>query len=499
MLVMGVSVLQTLLVLLVFDSPLATEHHLVTTLCAGVAVFAVVATGWRPRLFALWCAPLGAALVLGWARQSHALGVGMALMSVSLLVILWSQVRDQNRALHRMVALALDNERLAASLRIERDRAQAASESKTRFFAAASHDLRQPLHALGINAFALGMLARQQGEPRIVNLSDSIERALNQSTGLLDGLLDVSRLDAGAVQPQWRDIDLVPLLSTLGQEFAPLAQRGGLQLVVQLPPTPLVVRSDPDLLRRVLTNLLGNALKFTRQGQVLLQARALDARQALLVVQDTGIGISPTDQGRVFDEFYQADNPSRDRSQGLGLGLSIVHRIVALLGIGLQLQSQTGEGTRFELRLPLGQPQQAMPVVAPAPATAPVAAPNIPLNLRVLVIDDEPDIRESMRSLLQQLGCQAATAEDQASALDMVRGGFEPQAIVADHRLRHGTGLAVLAALQAELGPVPSLVITGDTAPDTLQAVLGSGFRVLHKPVDGATLAAALHEVAGGQ
>ncbi|MBL8352178.1 MAG: hybrid sensor histidine kinase/response regulator [Burkholderiaceae bacterium] len=492
--VMGVGVMQSLLVVGVFAGPHTVEHYLVTTHCAGVAAYAVVATGWRPKLLAQWIALVGGVLVAGWLLQADLIGVAMALMTVSMLATLLAQAAEQERALHRSVSLAWDNEQLAASLRVERDRAQAASESKTRFFAAASHDLRQPLHALSINAFALAMLARRHGEPKIVKLSDSIERALRQSTGLLDGLLDVSRLDAGSVQAHWSDIDLGPLLDGIASEFRPLAAQGGLALTVERPDAPLVVRSDADLLRRVLTNLLGNALKFTRQGGVTLIARA-DGERVLLAVEDTGIGISVADQGRVFEEFYQADNPARDRSQGLGLGLSIVRRIAALLDIELQLDSESCRGTRITLRLP---PGAAIGVAQPFAAEAGVIdAAGLPTGLRVLVIDDEADIRDSMQALLEQLGCEPVCVEDLAAAQARVRGGFAPQLLLADHRLRQGDGLAALAALRAELGPLPAMLVTGDTAPATLAALAASGHRVLHKPLDGATLAQALRELGG--
>ena len=495
--VMAVGVMQALLVVGVFAGPHTVEHYLVTTHCAGVAAYAVVATGWRPRLLARWILLVGGVLVLGWLRQSiqqaDLVGVAMALMTVGMLATLLAQAAEQERALKRSVALAWDNEQLAGSLRIERDRAQSASESKTRFFAAASHDLRQPLHALSINAFALAMLARRQGQPKIVALSDSIERALRQSTGLLDGLLDVSRLDAGAVQADWHDLDLGPLLDSIGHEFRPLAAQGGLVLEVQRPDAPLVVRTDPDLLRRVLTNLLGNALKFTRQGAVTLLARH-DGDRVLLAVADTGIGISAVDQVRVFEEFYQADNPARDRSQGLGLGLAIVRRIAVLLDIAVTLDSAAGRGTRITLRLPAGDAAGMAQNFTAGPAAA--ADALAPLGLQVLVIDDEPDIRESMQALLEQLGCEARCVDDLAGALALLRGGWRPQVMLVDQRLRQGTGQAALAALHAELGPVPAMLVTGDTAPDTLAQLAASGHRVLHKPVDGALLAQALREAA---
>lgn len=502
--VLGLAALLALAVALMFAGPHETEHYVMTTLGVGMASGAVVATGWRPQVFALWSALVGGTLMVGWLVQGHAVAVGLAVLIACLLLILLAQTRDQEQALHRLVSLAWDNEQLAASLRIERDRANTASESKTRFFAAASHDLRQPLQALSINAYALAMLARREGLPRIVKLSESIDHALRQSTGLLDGLLDVSRLDAGAVQPDWRDIELGPLLDSLRAEFQPLAAQRGLTLAVEHPSSSLVVRSDADLLRRVLTNLVGNALKFTHHGGVRLVAMPCDpgeagARagggQAMLAVVDTGIGIDLADQERVFEEFYQAANPARDRSQGLGLGLAIVRRIAALLDIGLQLHSQPGRGTRIELRLPLGLAGAAR---AASITRAPPAADALqPLGLQVLVIDDEPDIRASMSSLLDVLGCTVQCTEDQDGALALVRSGFRPGVILADHRLRHGDGLTALAALHAELGPVSSIMVTGDTAPQTLAQLQASGHRVLHKPVDGATLAQALRELAG--
>ena len=494
-LVLALGAVQAVAVALVFIVPHEAEHYVVTTFSLGLATGAVVATGWRPAVFALWSLLVGVPLVAGWLVQGDAVGIGLAVLIVGLLLVLLAQTRDQQRALHQMVSLAWDNEQLAASLRVERDRTLAASESKTRFFAAASHDLRQPLQALSINVYALALLARREGLPRIVKLAESIESALRQSTGLLDGLLDVSRLDAGAVQADWRDIELGQLLDGLAAEFRPLAAQQGLTLEVVRPATPLVVRSDADLLRRVLTNLIGNALKFTRQGGVQLMAAPTAANRHLLAVIDTGIGISLIDQQRVFDEFYQAANPARDRNQGLGLGLSIVRRIAALLDIGLQLHSRPGQGTRVELRLPRGDLASAG---APRPGSESEQAVEdwSALGLRVLVIDDEPEIRESMQGLLWQLGCEAACAEDQDSALALVRGGFRPDVLLVDHRLRSGDGLSAVQALREQLGPVACLLITGDTAPQQLARLAGSGLRVLHKPVDGASLARALRELA---
>jgi signal transduction histidine kinase len=253
--------------------------------------------------------------------------------------------------------------RALRALQAALDRERAASAAKTRFFAAASHDLRQPLQALAINASTLALLARQQGDARISRLAADIDLALHHTNQLLDGLLDLSQLDAGALRPACIDLDLPAWLDGVVAEFAPLAaQRGlGLARLPSLPAGPqpgdarpgagaaLRAHTDPGLLRRVLHNLVANALKFTDQGAVTLQAGvAADGRITVAVV-DSGVGIPLHEQARVFDEFHQVPGPA---AGGLGLGLAIVRRLCGLLGLGLQLTSQPGQGTQVLLSLP---------------------------------------------------------------------------------------------------------------------------------------------------
>jgi signal transduction histidine kinase len=476
---------------LMFWHPLGPEHYVMTVLCLGIAAGAVSTSGWDPRVFGAWAACVGLALAAGWLLRGGLLGAGIAVLTIAFMAVLLGHTRDQRRAMRELVRLAFENEALALSLRVERDRAEAASQSKTRFFAAASHDLRQPLHALSINATTLSLLAGRQPDPMIRELSDSINRALRQSNGLLDGLLDISRLDAGVVQPNLRDVDLVPLLEGVRDEHAPVAAQQGIGLVVELPLAPLAVRTDPDLLLRILNNLLSNAFKFTERGEVRLRALAAPDGTVALSVIDTGRGIPAAERERVFEEFYQIGNASRDRSRGLGLGLSIVRRIAQLLSIRVGLESTPGRGTRIDLALPAGA------IAAGTPAEVPALAPAGPLlpGLRVLAIDDEQEILQSLRGLLVQLGCEVRCADGREAAVRAVHDGFRPEVVVADHRLRGHTGLDAIAAVCAVTGPLPALVVTGDTAPQTLQAALAGGYRVIHKPVDGARLALALSEL----
>ncbi|OYU93675.1 MAG: hybrid sensor histidine kinase/response regulator, partial [Burkholderiales bacterium PBB5] len=419
--------------------------------------------------------------------QGDALSIGMALMASSYLATLQVQAGTGQQALVRMVSLAWDNEQLAASLRIERDKANAANESKTRFFAAASHDLRQPLQALSISAYALAMLARREGQTKMVKMADNIERALRQSTGLLDGLLDVSRLDAGAVKVDWRDLDLAPILDSLASEFRPLAAQGGLTLTVQLPPGALAVRSDGDLLRRVLTNLLGNAVKFTEGGQVLLSLATEPAPDGnaqavtlVLRVRDTGIGMTDTQRGQLFQEFSQADASITRRYGGTGLGLAISQRLVTLMGGSIEVQSTPGAGSCFTVRVPLP--------VEPGPADglgAEAAA------LKVLVVEDRPDTLATVLTMLQRLGIGArggvASATDGAQALDQLdraqRDDCAFDLVLLDWVLPDMDGSRLLGDLRRRWPALQVVVMTAHGSPELAAAATANGAVLIDKPV----------------
>lgn len=488
------SVLRASMVPFVFGQPISDTSYVYTMLTIGLAAGGVATSGgvmWAYQVYAL---TLGGSLTVAWLRQGGFDGIGVGVLTALLFVALSLYVRDQTRMLRQLVALAYDNEQLVASLRFERDRAEAASLAKTRFFAAASHDLRQPLHALSINATTLELLARRQADPLIGELSHSITNALGQSNSLLEGLLDISRLDAGAVRPEMADVDALVLLRAVRDEFAPVAAQNGLTLELDLPdPQRLpLLRTDRDLLLRILNNLVSNALKFTRTGGVTLTVRTGiqhhgPAQRIDITVADTGPGIALAEQERVFEEFYQIGNPSRDRNQGLGLGLSIVQRTARLLGITIRLDSAPGAGTRVVLGTP------AVPRPADAPATRrDVEATVLPAGLRVLVIDDEDEVVKSLLALLPMLGCEVRGASGSAPGLALLEQGFAPEVLIVDHRLRGESGFEAIARLRDRAGPVPAIVVTGDTAPENIRRAQASGFRVLHKPVDGARLAAAL-------
>jgi len=436
------------------------------------------------RVWLSYAGPVIGVMVLGWLWRGGTLGYVMAYLLATSVPFALLAIRAQRKQIGDLVRLLDDNESLSASLKAERDRAETASESKTRFFAAASHDLRQPLHALSINATTLDLVARRSGDPLLAELSQGIGSALRQSRGLLDSLLDISRLDAHSVALHPAPRDVAALLDAVRDEFAALAEQRGLSLEVDA--ERLWVMTDADQLLRILGNLVDNAIKFTPRGGVrLLAARAPDGR-VVVCVSDSGPGIAEAERERVFEEFYQVGNPSRDRSQGLGLGLAIVERTAGLLGIPLRLVCEPGRGTRFELSLRAASVGAAPPM--------PASESGIGRPLSVLMVDDEPDALRSLCTYLREIGWAARGVASGDEAERALGEGFRAEVLVVDFRLRGETGQDVIARLRTRQPGLPAVIVTGDTAAQRLRAFSGLAATVLHKPIDGARLARALTE-----
>ncbi|MCW2246360.1 PAS domain S-box-containing protein [Azospirillum fermentarium] len=377
------------------------------------------------------------------------------------------------------------SERLAVQerLRSAKEEAERAVLAKSRFLAAASHDLRQPLQSLMFFAAAAAEQLRGHGA---YGTLEAMQQALNAMKRLLDGLLDISRLDAGAVTPHPGDVALGPLLDRLRVEYGPQAERRGIRL--RILPSSLVVHSDAALLERVLRNLLENALRYTTRGTILMGCRRRGDGTVRVMVCDTGIGIPPERQDEIFEEFTQLGNAERDREQGLGLGLAIVRRLCRLLGHRLGLSSQPGRGSVFfiDLQRVIPPAQPAAPEAHPSgPAPAAEEAAAIPSRL-ILVIDDEVIILMGLRVMLEGWGYEVLTATGGEEAIRLLtKHGRSPDAVIADYRLRHGhTGPEALRAIHAHCGhAMPSIVLTGDTAPERIQEAHASGFSIIHKPV----------------
>ncbi len=364
-----------------------------------------------------------------------------------------------------------------------REEAEKANLAKSRFIAAASHDLRQPLHALGLFASALNQRTHD-AESR--NLVSHINQSIGALGTLFNGVLDVSKLDAGAVSANIRNVAVRRILDRIGDEF--WADAEDKQLRLRLLRTEHVVRSDPVLLERILRNLVHNAIRYTNRGGVLVAARRRDGRVSL-EVWDTGIGIAAEDQERIFDEFYQVGNPERNRTHGLGLGLAIVKRLSELLGHSLSLDSAPGRGSIFRLSM---ENADAAADSDPAEAQPAIEQDTDVLMAKcIVVIDDEPSVREGMVALLSSWHCDAIVAADENEAVSaLLAAGRVPAMIIVDYRLRDRVvGIDVIESLRARFGnDIPAVLISGESSSDELSHIEASGLPLLHKPVPPAKL-----------
>jgi signal transduction histidine kinase len=361
--------------------------------------------------------------------------------------------------------------------------AEQASAAKSNFLAAVSHDLRQPLHSLGMFVSALD---QHVGSAEGKEMQRRVSGAFSALEGLFNELLDLSRLDAGTIEARVQPVALQPIFDRLDDLFHAEAEQRGLNL--RFVPTRHAVRTDPILLERIVANLVSNALRYTPQGAVLVAARRR-GNEIVIEVRDSGIGIAPEQKDKVFDDFYQVGNPARDRRRGLGLGLAIVRRLTGLLGHPIALRSQLGRGTVFSVRSPRAD------VAAGTIEAVAGDAPQTLRGRRVLVVDDEVEVREASIALLQSWGIEAIGAGAPADVDRLLAGGARVDAVIADLRLGADVdGIDVVERLRSAIGArVPALLVSGDTGARELSRVKSSGLSLLVKPVGPARLKAALH------
>lgn len=411
----------------------------------------------------------------------------MAGFCVLFVIAQYLQARTLGASINEAIRLRFENLDLVERLKTEtreastaRKAAEQADEDKSRFLAAASHDLRQPVQALQLLLETLSWSRLDEHQRRTL---DSAQAASTSSSEMLNTLLDFSRLEAGVIEPRPRPLGLQQLFRKLEMELAPMADEKG--LVYRTRDTDATVVSDPALLELILRNLVANAIRYTDQGGVLVACRRRGTGY-VIEVHDTGIGIAPDQHRAIFREFHQLGNPERDRRKGLGLGLATAERLAGTLEHTLTLRSTPGRGSVFRLRV-AGAARQDKPSisVSAAPSSLPALG-----GLRVLVIDDDETIRHAMRMLLTGWGCKCWTAESLADALH--QRAAAPALILCDYRLRDGhNGAEAIARLRAHFGEaIPALLVTGDTAPSRLREASASGIALLHKPV----AALALHQ-----
>ena len=402
------------------------------------------------------------------------------------------QVEEALEAANEMLERRVDErtaelQRLNAELERAKNEADAANLSKTRFLAAASHDILQPLNAARLYASSLTEGVNRIDPEERKNLARNVDVSLEAVEEIIGALLDISRLDAGATRPEISDVPVADLMRLLEIEFGALARAKGLDLVFV--PTTLAVRTDRRLMRRLLQNLISNALKYTLSGRVLVGCRRASGA-VRIEVWDTGLGIPPEHERAVFVEFKRLDQGARV-ARGLGLGLSIVERLGRVLEHGVGLRSRPGKGSVFFVTAPLGR--APLKPRADAGAPEPVAAGEPLDGLKVLAIDNEPRVLEGLRVLLERWGCVIATAHGLAEALDGLDAFGPPDVIVADYHLDSGDGVAAIRALRKRFGRnIAAILATADRSPEVRDQAEREDVVVMNKPLKPAPLRAQL-------
>ncbi len=457
----------------------------VYTFCA--AAVTVLAT--QPHIFfaysALCFVPMATRIASEGTVQSYQLA-GILFLIFGLTSVL---ARNYRQALRRAIDLKVHADELLAQLRVEkqaadaaRHQAEVANRAKTQFFTAASHDLRQPLHAMGLFAEAL---RQRVHEPEVAQLVNSINESVDALEGLFSELLDITRIDSGGIDVRPQSFEVGDILRKLKLHFEPTAFEKGLSL--RLRGGRRVAHADPLLVERVLRNLVSNAIRYTEDGTVLVSCRRR-GDTLRLQVWDTGIGIPEHEQARVFEEFYQVPGhaaPTPEQRKGLGLGLSIVKRLADLMGAPLTLRSQPGRGTVFTLELPVGRA-----VKPPVGAVSGKAVPGITLDGRLIVIvEDEPAVRGGLEALLRGWGATLLSFDSVAAcnawAAQCDAAQARPDLLVVDYRLESGvTGVDAINALRSRFGAtLPAIVVTGSTMTALEQEAQDKDFHLLLKPV----------------
>ncbi len=476
-------------VLFVSDS---TTHQLVL-FCFLVALTATLMaeTAQHQSIPKLTILPLLIPLIVRAAIDTDHTANLLALLTTAALIYTMLTTNNLSKFVKESLTQRFTNEVLVDQLQTQtlaaeqaRREAVEANQAKSRFLAAASHDLRQPMHALGLFAAAVRPhVSSAQGQ----HIVDKIESSVNSTEVMFNALLDVSRLDAGILVPDIKPLHVGELLNRLVAEYTPRAEVKGLTLRARR--CTHTILSDPSLLERVIRNYLSNAIRYTHRGGLLIGTR-VRGDGLNIEVWDTGEGIPQDKLNDIFQEFYQLGNPERDKAKGLGLGLAIVKRIGELLAHPIEVVSRLRRGSKFAIQVPLASGiahENAVDGISPLDETVLVGA-------RVLVIDDEVNVLEAVEIVLKQWGCYAITAESLAQALDKLREQESaPDVILSDYRLRDGeNGIAAIRGIHREWGTTPAALITGDTAPDRLKEATESGYELLHKPLNPAALKIAL-------
>jgi len=462
----------------VFYPPNTLEYQLfILMILTGMSAGAIsTLTAYLPAFYAFVIPamlPTGIMFLLEDDRMHTTLGLMTFIYAFGMPFF----ARNINRSLVETLKLRYENLQLVHELSFQKEEAEQANIAKSKFLAAASHDLRQPLHALMLFTSVLDESIRY---PKVRKVVDQITASVDALQSLFNALLDISRLEAGVLVAETSHFNLQPMFEKLANDYNLAAEEKGLALEFRA--CKFAVYSDPALLEQIIRNFVANAIRYTNKGTIMISCTDLN-EFVRIDVTDTGVGIPANKQHAIFNEFYQLGNPQRDRSKGLGLGLAIVERIARLLKHSIEVHSRPGEGSTFCIIVDKGD-------VAIIPdkktQTVMLTQHDVIENLTIVVVDDEPGVREGMQSLLETWGCHIiVTATLNEAIEDLAENQLIPDGIIADYRLGgEQTGIHAIQQLHARYGDhLPALIVTGDIEADRLREVSESGFQLLHKPV----------------
>jgi len=461
---------------ILFYNPDSVVHIiiLVMFMIGGATLYMTAAAAYRP-LFRVALPILLVPLVIRLLIDASTLTVALAVIVIMHIFVLIYFYNRIHTTILESLLLRVEKNKLVLQLSEKNKEVELESIAKSKFLAVASHDLRQPLHAQGLYVAELLSLVDDEKQRGILK---NLESSLGIMRGLFGSLLDISKLDAGVVTPIMEDFPLKKIFDLANLNYAGKALDKSLNFYVV--DSSLYIKSDVTLMMRIISNLVDNAIRYTDKGGILLGCRRR-GDQVSIEVWDTGCGIAQDQQCTIFHEFYQVENPERDRTKGLGLGLAIVKRQIELLGCTIELTSKEGRGSAFRVQVPKGRAEHAVQRTKIS-----IANVNDITGANIIIIDDDIAILKGMQGLLSNWGCNVLFAESGEEAISKIRAKhFSPDVIVSDYRLRgNKTGIEAINGIRGELNNVtPGILITGDTDPNRLQEAAHSGFSLLHKPV----------------
>jgi len=466
-----------------FNPNVVTEFSFLMLLLVAMISSSMTSLSSRPIIYAAFALPTILPLSFMMFLQAESYYHWLFFGTVTYLLVTLAFGRNLHQSIHNSLILKHQNIDLVDDLKKQTDAANKANNDKSRFLAAASHDLRQPLHAINLFVESLDTKISQPDQSHDL---DRIRSGLDTLSELFNALLDISRLDSDSVQINKIDFQLEDLMQKLVDQFSLEADAKNLNLNLQ--DCQQFVHSDPILLERLIRNLLSNAIRYTQKGSISIFCGSLSKGSIQIHIVDTGIGIAEHDKDKIFSEFYQLHNPERDRSKGLGLGLAIVRRISNLLEHPVKLHSKPEQGTEFIIEVKEGKFSQQSAITQPIYLNE-----NKLETLKVLVIDNELDILEAMNHLLSSWKCQVKTIDSTDKALKSISEGYIPQFILSDYRMPGVfNGAEIVEKILQTTGYIPALIITGETGADVIAEIKAKNFIILNKPLKPAQLRLAM-------